>query len=176
MLSNSPIIEFYAGISPDRQGRKLEEIWQQDHQWLEKTHDYIQWLFPLRDKSRFNPHAPILTEIDIQTFKDHQDLKLRLEHSFKLMLAFYGLKLQTTVILAESFSERKQQWLHWGNHNHMRITRILKSLQLLGLEPHAQLFFNCLEQIYSTEKGAITNLTFSYWRDAVMVQPNSPTK
>ena len=40
------LILFYLGLSPDAQGRKIEDIWQWKHDRLEYTHDYIQWLFP----------------------------------------------------------------------------------------------------------------------------------
>ncbi|MBE9058198.1 PIN domain-containing protein [Sphaerospermopsis sp. LEGE 08334] len=32
------------------------------------------------------------------------------------------------------FAERKKVWVHWGNHHHLRITRIFKCLCLLGLK------------------------------------------
>jgi|GEM_PF-4995790 len=48
-----------------------------------------------------------------------------------------------------------------------RITRILKSLRSLGLRDTAETFFNCLEQIYLQEKGEVTNLTYSLWKEAI---------
>jgi hypothetical protein len=170
MDSSSPIIQFYANNAPDNRGRKLSEIWQQNYTWLEKTHDYIQWLFPLPEGSRFNPHAPILTTADIELFKSTEQLGLNLEKSFQLMLDFYGLKLekaQMIIIPSAAFAERQKDWLHWGNHNHFRITRILKSLKLLGLGAYGVLFFNCLEKIFTIERGKITQLTFSYWKAAI---------
>jgi Opioid growth factor receptor (OGFr) conserved region len=127
-------------------------------------------LFPLTEKSRFNPKSPILTEQDIYSFRASQEVTQNLICSLKLMLGFYGLKVQESNLIIsineDSFTERKKQWLHWGNHNHMRITRILKSLSLLGLEEYSKAFFDCLQQIYITEKGSITKLTFSYWEEA----------
>jgi hypothetical protein len=56
MLNELPasILTFYQGQSPDSSGRMIETIWSWDYQKLEYTHDYIQWLFPLKEKSRFN--------------------------------------------------------------------------------------------------------------------------
>ncbi len=173
--SSSKILQFYLNIAPDPSGRMLSFIWQQDYVWLEKTHDYIQWLFPLQDRSRFNPNAPILTEVDIHHFKTSPEIKQNLQRSLDLMLVFYGLKRQpSAVVIAvdlNSFADRKKQWLHWGNHNHMRITRILKSLSLLGMEAYAKAFFDCLQQIYIMESGSITRLTFSYWQEASQIIP-----
>jgi len=173
MNLDSPVVQFYLGNLPDARCRMLEQIWQQDHEWLEKTHDYIQWLFPLSERSRFNPHAPILTEEDILVFRNSEDLRSHLTKSLKLMLDFYGLSClegkrgNIEITLSPSFSQRKQIWVHWGNHNYMRITRILKCLWLLGLENYALAFWQCLQQISTIEKGEITKLTLSYWQEAL---------
>jgi len=48
------------------------------------------------------------------------------------------------VLRAPFFAERAKNWVTPGNHNHLRITRVLKSLRLLGLEPETAGFFECL--------------------------------
>ena len=53
------IILFYLGLAPDQQGRKINEIWQWDYPKLEYTHDYIQWLFPLKEKTPKSPIVPV---------------------------------------------------------------------------------------------------------------------
>ena len=174
MSHKSAIIDFYSLEKADNRNRYLPEIWQKDDHWLEATHDYIQWLFPLKERSRFNVNAPILSDEDIQQFRNREYLKINVLKSLSLMLRFYGLALieddQTAnIIIDQSFNHRKKVWVHWGNHNHLRITRILKSLCLLGLQKYAQALFKCLEEIYNLEKGEITNLTFSYWEDAVIL-------
>ncbi|MEA5577639.1 opioid growth factor receptor-related protein [Anabaena sp. UHCC 0451] len=174
MIQDSVIVQFYSGKAADVRGRMLQDIWNQNHEWLEKTHDYIQWLFPLTERSRFNPHAPILTDDDIQNFQNREDLRNNLLTSLKLMLVFYGLSCQESqdgkirIKIDQSFADRKKFWVHWGNHNHLRITRILKCLCLLGLEIYAQAFFQCLEEIYHLEKGEITKLTLSHWQNAII--------
>ncbi|MGK7944758.1 MAG: opioid growth factor receptor-related protein, partial [Microcystaceae cyanobacterium] len=52
--SNSNLINFYLGNTVDHRGRKIEDIWQWNDHQLESVHDYIQWLFPLKEKSGFN--------------------------------------------------------------------------------------------------------------------------
>lgn len=54
------IVPFYLGESPDVEGRKIKEIWAWDFETLECAHDYIQWLFPLTEKSHFNSNAPVV--------------------------------------------------------------------------------------------------------------------
>lgn len=170
---NSKIVDFYLGAAPDSEGRKIEQIWSWDYSELEYVHDYIQWLFPLTDASNFNSKAPILTESDIEQFRASDKLKGQLLTSFKTMLGFYGLECiendnSIEIKLSDTFETRKQEWLQWGDHNHLRITRILKSLKLLGLEQYAQAFFRCLEQIYNVERGSIDPRSYQFWKHAVI--------
>ncbi|WP_254173607.1 opioid growth factor receptor-related protein [Planktothrix pseudagardhii] len=167
------IILFYLGLSPDHKGRKIEEIWQWDHDRLEYTHDYIQWLFPLLEKSRFNRDAPTLNLSIIETFKNTKELKQRLHQSLLLMLDFYGLKLECQpsqtiqIIPSETYPTRKKQWVGWRDHNYLRLTRILTSLRLLGLETQAKALFQCLDQIYQEEQDKIGLETYMYWKNAL---------
>jgi Opioid growth factor receptor (OGFr) conserved region len=90
------------------------------------------------------------------------------------MLRFYGLEVvesdATTIERATFFAECSERWLKAGNHNHLRITRILKSLRILGLENEALAFFECLAEIYGDETGkhlsCISSETFHFWRSA----------
>ena len=171
-MEDSAIVSFYLGQGSDSEGRKIEQICAWDDNLLEEVHDYIQWLFPLLARSRFNPNAPVLTKADIQTFRTSDELKSRLLSSFRRMLQFYGLQCLETdgtiaITIADSFPERRQDWLNWGDHNHLRITRILTSLRLLGLDQYAQAFFKCLTQIYRTEPDDIDPRSYTFWKKAV---------
>lgn len=165
------IILFYLGLSPDHQGRKINQIWQWDYPQLEYTHDYIQWLFPLVEQSRFNRSAPTLTPEVIQTFRASEELKINLLKSLALMLDFYGLKLvtypssQIEIAKSNHYLERKKEWINPRNHNYLRLTRILTCLKLLGLESYRQALFKCLNQIYQEEQSAIGLETYNYWKN-----------
>jgi len=170
---DSTIVQFYIGKTTDNRGRTIEQIWQWNYELLERTHDYIQWVFPLPEISRFHPHAPILTAADIDRFKNSFGLRTRLTVSLEIVLDFYGLSCEYIsndkfkILPAANFPVRKECWLHWGNHNHLRISRILKSLNTLGLETYSQSLLECLEEIYVLEEGKITKLTLSSWQEAV---------
>jgi hypothetical protein len=171
---NNWIVSFYAGHAVDDRGRWLRQIWLWPDEKLERVHDYIQWLFPLTEPSGFNPEAPILDEETICEFRADPALRANLRVSFERMLVFYGLELiedsPPRVVPSKSFRERSSNWLTPSNHNHLRITRILKSLQLLGLEEEAAALFRCLEGLYGKEsvtpRPRISEETFSYWRSA----------
>ena len=134
---------------------------------LEDVHDYIQWLFPLPERSGANPWAPVLTAEDIAAFHEHGAIRERLLAAFQRMMLFYGLVAREgRVERGPKFAEHARSWLHPGNHNHLRITRMLRSLRLLGLEDDAAAFWRFLEQLYRDEPDAITERTFGFWQRA----------
>ncbi len=168
MASGNRIIAFYRGKQPDSRGRYLHEIQRWSPERLESVHDYIQWLFPLPEPSAFNPEAPLLDASAIAEFRTHPELRESLRDSWLAMLQFYGLEAAGDEVRpAPEFRTRAGNWLTPLNHNHLRITRILRSLRLLGLEAESQAFYRYLTELYRREPGAITNATFRFWTSAV---------
>jgi hypothetical protein len=166
------LVSFYRGECSDSSGHTIDKIHSWNYDKLEYTHDYIQWLFPLRVRSQFSADAPILDAPQIQAFRTDDKLKEKLAKSFKVMLSFYGLRCEEekgVIVISKSkdYAERAQNWLSGYNHNYLRITRILTSLRLLGLEDHARAFFICLQQIFREEHDKIGDVTFGYWQRAV---------
>ncbi|MDX2255402.1 MAG: opioid growth factor receptor-related protein [Pseudanabaenaceae cyanobacterium bins.39] len=53
------------------------------------------------------------------------------------------------------------------NHNHLRITRILRSLSLLGLKAYAKAFLACLKELDQENPKAIAPQTMEFWENAV---------
>ena len=168
------ILGFYSGNAADDDGRRWEEIvaWPDDR--LEEVHDFIQWLFPLPERSGANPFAPVLDHSTIQKFHDSPELQDKLRTSLKRMLRFYGLSLlegePITVQRAANFQARSRNWITAHNHNHLRITRILRSLRLLGLDAEAKAFYVCLSGIYEEEvhrgESRIASRSWQFWSAA----------
>ena len=123
-------------------------MWNQTPKQLELEHDYIQWMFPLNEVSGFNTDAPILTEEDIYKFTSSEKLMNTLAESFKVILKFYGFEIYDSINImigfSTDFTERSKIWITPGNHNFLRITRILKCLILLGQTKYAMEFLNVL--------------------------------
>jgi hypothetical protein len=121
-MANTPIIAFYSGTKPEHRGRCLHEIQQWTDDQLETAHDYIQWLFPLSERSGFNVAAPVLTRDSMQEFRTRPELQQKLRVSFLRMLNFYGFEArsgqQTTVTRATNFAVKAAGWLSPSNHNH----------------------------------------------------------
>ncbi|HEY9611993.1 opioid growth factor receptor-related protein [Allocoleopsis sp.] len=75
---------------------------------------------------------------------------------------------QIAVTQSDEYRERISVWLNRFNHNYLRITRILTSLSLLGLEDDAKAFFNGLDQIYLEEGDPIGSEPYLFWKKAVI--------
>jgi len=165
----SSIVQFYSGFAPDHRGRFLRDIIEWPDERLESVHDFIQWLFPLPEASPVNPHAPVIDRETVEAFAARPDLREALRISFERMLRFYGFALTygPEVARTPAFPERAENWLHPGNHNHLRITRILKCLTILGLKAEASAFERSLESVYEEHRDRITPVTLRFWRQAI---------
>jgi opioid growth factor receptor-like protein len=172
-MSESAIVDFYRGAGVDHRGRLLDDILRWDDQALEAVHDYIQWLFPLDEPSMFNRDAPLLSAADCEAFRRDAALTTNLRRAFDRMLAFYGFQsTQNGAVVrvdrSSHWSRRSAVWLNPGNHNHLRLTRILKSLMLLGQPRLARALYERLgEEAERAGSGRISAATLRYWQDAV---------
>ena len=92
---------------------------------LESSHDYIQWMFPLPEPSRAVPWSPVMTGSDIDTFRTDPVILDRMRVSLARMVLFYA---------------RTVDWKESDDHNHLRITRIIRSLTVVGLRDEAVAF------------------------------------
>ncbi|KAI4243989.1 MAG: hypothetical protein L6R40_003200 [Gallowayella cf. fulva] len=182
-------VRFYSPTSPtpDSQGRTLSSILAWPDSTLEYSHDYIQNLFPLPERSPINPSAPIIDEQTFTLFRTSPDLQSQLRKSLKRMLQFYGFELVVVVADTPSPSPTKppitktykihpssplkhppfpsQKWLTPFNHNHLRITRIIRSCRILGLEPEARAFHAALLEI-AHDSVIISPKTLMFWQRA----------
>ncbi|RMY72344.1 hypothetical protein D0864_10440 [Hortaea werneckii] len=142
--AQSATVQFYTGgsLDPSSPFDTLEKIlttW--SDRTLEARHDYIQHLFPLPERSPVNPEAPVITKEVRDAFLDpgSQGTVLRegLQKAFGRMCKFYGFVLdesQGTIAKASNFHERApDSWLTTIDHNHLRITRIIRCMRILGM-------------------------------------------
>jgi hypothetical protein len=89
-------LDFYFNVAPSQpEGDLIDNIhtkWFGDYQKLERHHGYIQWIFPIRENG-MNPESLPLTLEEASGIKENEEAKLRVIKSYKLMLNFYGIKL-----------------------------------------------------------------------------------
>jgi hypothetical protein len=148
----SEITSFLSGTGTDHRGRKLHDIVQFDDNELEATHDYIQWLFPIPERSAFNFLAPVLTSGDIEELRRNPDALDNLRAAAERMLEFY---------------RRNDRWLGVTDHNHLRISRIIRSLRLIVGHPEARRFYDAIMKRVSSTGSPVSANVLAFWRRAL---------
>lgn len=151
------LIGFYLDELPNSDGRRISTIWAMTDEELLDTHDVVQWLFPLPEKSQFNPTAPLLTARHRELFEEDPRLKRNLLKSYHRMLQVFGLAYGH----GQVYQVRHVDIWMSLNHNWLRFTRILKTMTLLGLPDEALAFYEFLVR----KIGNVDSL--NYWRAAV---------
>jgi hypothetical protein len=145
------IVGFLEGKTPDHKGRILAMLLQQTDHQAETTHDYIQWLFPLDEPSRSVMGAPVLNELDIE---DIRHSELAQQNLVKSAIWFLG------------FLERNDHWITKYDHNHLRITRVIKSLRLLASDEAADEFRDKMLRLAGDKLNFIDQKAQGFWTNA----------
>lgn len=146
-----PILMFLEGEGTDARGRTVFDVLAMDDVALERTHDFIQWLFPLPEPSAAVPDSPVLTSGDIQAIRVSELAPIALAGATDRMAAFY----QTT-----------HDWLMPNDHNHRRITRIIRSLRLLQGDEAADAFRDVILERVEATRAPVSARSRGYWATA----------
>jgi hypothetical protein len=151
MTTSGPILDFLEGEGTDASGRTVFHVLAMNDVTLERTHDFIQWLFPLPEPSRAVPDSPVLTPDEIQAIRTSELAPIALAGATDRMTAFYGAT---------------HDWLMPNDHNHLRITRIIRSLRLLVGDAEADAFrARILARVEATQ-APISLRSRGYWETA----------
>jgi hypothetical protein len=151
----SGAIMFLSGEGGDHRGRSLAELLALDDAALEHLHDYVQWLFPLPEASRFNAWAPVLAAAEIVELRSSDAAKANLRRATARMLAFY---------------DANDHWLVPFDHNHLRITRIIRCLALILGREEAEMFRRRIETRVIAAGEPVNAQSRRYWREALDAQ------
>ena len=146
------LVNFLNGTGLDHQGRYLRDIWDFDDKAIEQTHDFIQWMFPLTEKSMSVPVAPTLSANDIEAIRASETAQANLERSAHWYVGFL---------------QRNDHWIVSYNHNHLRITRVIKSLHLLVSVNESSLFLKAVFEISGDRINVIRKDAVSFWNSAL---------
>lgn len=88
------MLGFLQGEEKDNKGRYLFDYWEADNQWLEETHDYIQWMFPLDVRSFHHPFvAPALKNDEIEIAK-HDEYSEQYDNVFSKNFGILWIKIK----------------------------------------------------------------------------------
>jgi hypothetical protein len=218
------IVSFY---DPDTQAkdthnRSMEDILSWSDNELERSHNYIQTLFPVPEGSAFNYEAPIINREVMEAFRSRSELRNRLRRAFERMLDFYGFKVSMQlekdelkkteapsaegtetpentkgkapgksitanalfppgahsqsssslfsgyhIVRAAHWRKASNNWAKRFDHNHLRITRILRCLRVLGLQTECDAFFAAVKRVYEDPAIKISERSMDYWTRAV---------
>lgn len=70
------------------------------------------------------------------------------------------------VIRAENFERAAGNWAVRMDHNHLRITRIIRCLRVLGLQGQAEAFYKALKDVYNDPSYPISDRSMMFWERA----------
>tara|TARA_Y100000746_G_C15466903_1_gene434398 strand:- start:416 stop:1351 length:936 start_codon:yes stop_codon:yes gene_type:complete len=143
----------------------IENILKWDNHKLEVCHCYIQWLFPVDDEvSKFNYHSQLITEQESELICKNVKCSLRVIHSYDKMLCFWGFRLCHNTWKVCVGDEKRLDFLNTSTHNFLRITRVLKSMPLLGLLTLRPSFIQALcEQVLNGRLCNAYESMIKYW-------------
>jgi len=157
------IIGFFRGAKHPEEGFTRDEALGWPNEAWEKCHSAVQWLFPLPEPSKMHPQAPVATPEDFEAIKADTSL---------------SAKLSWNVGRFETFL-RDTDWIHPGNHNLLRITRVIRCLTLAGVKLKAESFhrwckYRVMERydLKSDEVPEPWATTFHYWEEALKDKPS----
>lgn len=144
----SAITDLMEGRGPDGAGRTIEAVLAFGPNALERHHDFIQWLFPLPEPSQAVPGSPVLGAQDIETLRRSAAAQRHLAQAQALMSRFYL---------------EGADWLQMTDHNHLRITRIIRSLRLLVGDAAAHAFRKTILDRVDAARAPVSETSRAYW-------------
>ena len=148
----SAILDFYQdkGLT---EGRTFHQVLNLSDQELEGNCDWVQWMFPLPEPSKMQPGSPVATQADFDAIASSPVLKMR-------VLAALGRYI--------AFLDRTTAWRRPKDHNHLRITRVLRCLCFCGLNDAAFEFYEYVKEAVGKTVG---KETVWYWEEALKRHP-----
>ena len=147
----SVILHFLEGNQTDIYGRMLSDIWKFNDKKIDNEHNFIQWIFPTQIPSASVPGSPVLQIEEIKLIRESETALENLYKSSEWYL---------------DFLERNIFWIKPYDHNHLRITRAIQSLRLLGDPDEADFFRDFIFRLVGTDKNKIPQKTIKFWEDA----------
>jgi hypothetical protein len=156
--------------------KDFHEKFYQDYVNLEKMHDYIQWIFPSFRKSDFTTEAPPISKEEHRKLLESYDACYNFVVNYIIILDFYGLGLVSRtgdLTLLDNFQERFAN-LKKNTHNNLRISRILASLNIMGMNSFAQKLIETLRELIKTKTLYSKNILQSF--NEFWIKEHKPNK
>lgn len=165
-MMDTSITLFFSSKVPDYKGRYIKDLRSTTNFWLENDPSVIEWLFPIDFSSAPQRHSPVITKEDIAFFSENYLLQAIHRKSLDRFLNYYGLtRLDNVLAPNENLNPFMNTWLKSENINHKKITRMIRSLKLLGQAELSNSLSNEFIRI-ANRYGEVNDLALSDWREA----------
>ena len=121
----------------------------EDDEYWERTHNFIQWLFPLDEESRSVRGSPVLVEENMLAIRESESARNNLQRS---------------VTRYKDFLASTTNWRSGYDHNHLRISRVIKCLRLLVSDEEVNTFKYWVAGQLGDQIDLINSESKRYWR------------
>ena len=163
------LIRFFRNEETNGRGRYHKDILQFDENEIEYEHDFIQWIFPTIEKSRFNSDAPVIDKSFSERFQKDELAKSNYCKSCQLYLNYIGFCCDGQ---GKIKSIKPGRIYELPFHNYLRVTRMLNSLNQVGNNTCSANLYQALMKDVRTDSNKIDEKTLKYWRETQKVNRN----
>jgi len=163
--SSYPILRFFLGERVHPNGKTIHEILNLSAPQIGPTGGIIQWLFPLTRPSTHVPSAPTLTPYELNQFRVDPKLRELYMIGVNRFLEKFAISVngRTGSIAADWRTNKK--WKFPSYHAFMPITRILRSMKLLGFTEESVTLMKLLLLCHKRGGGdVIDKVTLDAWK------------
>ena len=171
MTKNEPVdlIRFFRNEQPDNRDRYHKDILLFTNEEIEYEHNFIQWIFPTIEKSRFNSDAPVIDESFSERFQKDELAKSNYCKSCQLYLNYIGFCCDGQ---GKIKSIKPKRIYELPSHNYLRITRMLNSLNQVENNTCSANLYQALMKEVRTDSNKIDERTIKYWKETQKVNRN----
>lgn len=161
-------IEFLQGEGTDSKGRTFQDYVEFSPEQWEDCHDHMQWAFPTRTVSAYNPNAPAVPEDYI--FQYEQEVQSSIFHLLERYLDSLNINIEMDRVIGCSIGWKADEddyvlnpWVGPRNHNMLRMTRVLEALGIFEMEDAQEALFNFLIYDIAVNHSDISATTVAFW-------------
>lgn len=148
----SALLKYLERRGTDHRRRTAGDVLIQSNQFWEKEHDFLQWLLPLPEKSMSVPNSPVLRGAEVRWIRESPVAQVTIRRAANRFL---------------NFLKDTESWRTYANHNHLRITRSIKSIRLLVSKAEAVNFQAKMLGILGEDFELINDKTKCFWSYSV---------
>ena len=145
-------LNFLSKEGKDFKGRTLESIWSFSDEDIERTHDFIQIIFPLNKPSESAFHGYYLDSEDL--IEQIRSNTIARENILKSSNWYHSFLTRNVWL-----------WNRNYDHNQLRITRVIECLRLLISEDEADKFYNDVLKIIK-DNNKVNQTSLNFWKNA----------